>query len=66
MSAPAAVAVIAAFVVVFALLTAAATGKLARLGGATYPTALLTATAAFTTVLTLAATLTTALTPLLR
>ncbi|MET7674382.1 hypothetical protein [Streptomyces seoulensis] len=50
-----------ALVIVVALLTAAGAGKLARMEGATYPTALTRAAAAFTTVLTLAATATAAL-----
>ncbi|MCX4400182.1 hypothetical protein OG887_43785 (plasmid) [Streptomyces sp. NBC_00053] len=44
-------------VIVSALLAAAAAGKLARLDGATYPTALMHAATAFTTVLALAATI---------
>ncbi|MGK3943401.1 hypothetical protein ABK046_33800 [Streptomyces caeruleatus] len=51
----------AALVVVFALLAAAAAGKLARLDGATYPTALMRAAVTFAAVLTLAAALTGAL-----
>lgn len=49
-----------ALVVVYALLAAAAAGTLARLDGATYPTALMRAGTAFAAVLTLA---TTALAP---
>ncbi|MFE4817823.1 hypothetical protein ACFRFU_15640 [Streptomyces sp. NPDC056704] len=44
-----------ALVVVFALLAAAGAGKLARLDGASYPTALKQAAATFTAVITLAA-----------
>ncbi len=55
----------AALVVVLALLAATAIGKLARLGGTTYPVAIARAAAAFTAVLTLAATLTAALAQLL-
>ncbi|WP_329174926.1 hypothetical protein OG754_19200 [Streptomyces decoyicus] len=51
----------AALVVVLALLAAAAAGKLARLDGATYPTAISRAAITFAAVLTLAATLTGAL-----
>ncbi|MFF7127273.1 MULTISPECIES: hypothetical protein [unclassified Streptomyces] len=51
----------AALVLVFALLVAAAAGTLARIDGATYPTALLRAATAFATVLTLAAAVTGAL-----
>ncbi|MFD9335491.1 hypothetical protein ACFWBF_13960 [Streptomyces sp. NPDC060028] len=47
----------AALVFVFALLAAAAAGKLARLDGAGYPAALTRAAAAFASVLTLAAVL---------
>ncbi|WP_328457718.1 hypothetical protein OG780_43130 [Streptomyces sp. NBC_00386] len=43
-----------ALVLVVAVLTAASAGKLARLDGATYPTALTRAATAFTAVLTLA------------
>ncbi|MFF5846353.1 hypothetical protein ACFY74_33325 [Streptomyces massasporeus] len=50
-----------ALVIVVALLAAAGTGKLARMEGAPYPTALTRAAAAFTAVLTLAATVTAAL-----
>ncbi|MBP0454013.1 hypothetical protein J5Y04_31400 [Kitasatospora sp. RG8] len=50
-----------ALVVVFALLAAAAAGTLARLDGATYPTALMRAATAFAAVLTLAAAVTGAL-----
>ncbi|MFD9276217.1 hypothetical protein ACFWD7_02880 [Streptomyces mirabilis] len=52
-------------VVLVALLAAAGAGKLARLDGATYPTALLRAAATFAAVLTLAAALTGALTQVL-
>jgi hypothetical protein len=52
-------------VVLVALLAAAGAGKLARLDGATYPTALLRAAATFAAVLTLAAALTAALTQVL-
>ncbi|MER6405938.1 hypothetical protein ABT269_20870 [Streptomyces viridosporus] len=51
----------AALVVVFALLTAAAAGTLARLDGATYPAALMRAATTFAAVLTLAAAITGAL-----
>jgi hypothetical protein len=51
------VLVTTALVVVFALLAATAAGKLARLDGATYPTALTRAAAAFAAVFTLAAAL---------
>ncbi|MFE4368725.1 hypothetical protein ACFRMN_10870 [Streptomyces sp. NPDC056835] len=47
----------AALVVVFALLAAAGAAKLARLDGATYPTALVRAATTFTITLTLAASL---------
>ncbi|MFK4122900.1 hypothetical protein [Streptomyces longwoodensis] len=50
-----------ALVIVVALLAAAGAGKLARMDGATYPTALTRAVAAFTGVLALAATVTAAL-----
>ncbi|MEW2620175.1 hypothetical protein [Streptomyces sp. NPDC048106] len=46
-----------AFVVIVALLAAAGAGKLARLDGATYPTAVMRAATTFATVLTLAAAL---------
>ncbi|MFE7539865.1 hypothetical protein [Streptomyces platensis] len=52
-------------VVLIALLAAAGAGKLARLDGATYPTALLRAATTFAAVLTLAAALTGALTQVL-
>ncbi|MBK3639887.1 hypothetical protein [Streptomyces sp. MBT33] len=65
MSYPAAVAVIVAFTVVLALLTAVAAAKLVRLDGATYPTAIRHAAAAFTAVLTLAATVAVAVTAIL-
>ncbi|ATZ22017.1 hypothetical protein SLAV_38955 [Streptomyces lavendulae subsp. lavendulae] len=48
-------------VMVFAVIVAAAAGKLARLDGATYPAACLRAAAAFAAVLTLAAAITAAL-----
>ncbi|HWU06966.1 MAG TPA: hypothetical protein VN520_11375 [Streptomyces sp.] len=54
-----------ALVIVVALLAAAGAGKLARMEGATYPTALTRAAVAFTAVLTLAATVTAALAALL-
>ncbi|GGR05635.1 hypothetical protein [Kitasatospora griseola] len=54
----------AALVILVALLTATAAGKLARLDGASYPAALTRAAAAFAAVLTLAAAVTAALTPL--
>ena len=54
-----------ALVVIFALLVAAGAGKLARLDGATYPTALMRSAAAFAAVLTLAAAVTGALASLL-
>ncbi|MFD8079164.1 hypothetical protein ACFV3E_41800 [Streptomyces sp. NPDC059718] len=50
-----------AFVLVVAALAAGAAGKLARLDGATYPTALKHAAITFTAVLTLAAAMTAAL-----
>ncbi|MET9111925.1 hypothetical protein [Streptomyces zhihengii] len=50
-----------ALVIVVALLVAASAGKLARMEGATYPTALTRAGAAFAAVLTLAATVAAAL-----
>lgn len=52
-------------VVLIALLAAAGAGKLARLDGATYPTALLRAATTFAAVLSLAAALTGALTQVL-
>ncbi|ONK15568.1 hypothetical protein STBA_64010 [Streptomyces sp. MP131-18] len=51
-------------VTVVALLTAACAGKLARMDGATFPTALARAATTFATVVTLAATVTAALTAL--
>jgi hypothetical protein len=51
----------AALVVVLALLAAVAAGKLARLDGASYPTAFIRAATTFAAVLTLAAALTCAL-----
>ncbi|WP_432124314.1 hypothetical protein [Streptomyces sp. C10-9-1] len=53
-----------ALVIVVALLAAAGAGKLARLDGATYPTALTRAATTFTAVLTLATTATTTFTAL--
>ncbi|MFF4422244.1 hypothetical protein ACFY04_15915 [Streptomyces sp. NPDC001549] len=50
-----------ALVLIAALLVGAGAGKLARLDGATYPTAILHAAAAFTAVVTLAAAVTAAL-----
>ncbi|MGW4049514.1 hypothetical protein ACWENA_01660 [Streptomyces sp. NPDC004779] len=47
---------------VIAVLAAAGAGKLARLDGATYPTALVRAAVAFAAVITLAAAVTTVLT----
>ncbi|MFD4605373.1 hypothetical protein ACFWPQ_46090 [Streptomyces sp. NPDC058464] len=49
-----------ALVIIVALLAAAGAGKLARMNGATYPTALTHAATAFGAVITLAATVTTA------
>ncbi|MFF7982557.1 hypothetical protein ACFZDK_26090 [Streptomyces sp. NPDC007901] len=49
------VLLVATLVVILALLVAAGAGKLARLGGATYPAALRQAATAFAAVLTLAA-----------
>ncbi|MFF0205830.1 hypothetical protein [Streptomyces sp. NPDC005017] len=54
-----------ALVTVVAVLAGAGAGKLARMDGATYPTALTRAATAFAAVITLAAALTTALTALL-
>ncbi|MFF7859416.1 hypothetical protein [Streptomyces sp. NPDC007904] len=54
-----------ALVLVIAVLAAAGAGKLARLDGATYPTALTRAATAFTAVLTLATAVAGALTALL-
>ncbi|MFD9522509.1 hypothetical protein [Streptomyces sp. NPDC059979] len=51
----------AALVVMFALLAAAAAGTLARLDGATYPTALMRAATTFAAVLTLAGAIATVL-----
>ncbi|MFG3351665.1 hypothetical protein [Streptomyces sp. NPDC048001] len=53
-----------ALVIIVALLAAAGAGKLARLDGATYPTALTRAATTFTAVLTLATTATTTFTAL--
>ncbi|MFF0831609.1 hypothetical protein ACFYWF_01360 [Streptomyces sp. NPDC003344] len=53
-----------ALVVVFALLASAGAGKLARLDGASYPTALKQAAVAFTTVITVAAAVAASLTAL--
>ncbi|WP_413753392.1 hypothetical protein NRF20_26425 [Streptomyces sp. R-74717] len=50
----------AALAVVFALIAAAGAGKLARLDGASYPTAVKQAAGAFAAVVTLAAALTAA------
>lgn len=47
-----------ALTLIIALIAGAAAGKLARLDGATYPTALTRATITFAAVLTLAATIT--------
>ncbi|MFJ9743177.1 hypothetical protein [Streptomyces sp. NPDC101166] len=55
-----------ALVLIAALLAAAVAGKLARLGGATYPASLFRAATAFAGVLTLAAAVTTALAAVLR
>ncbi|CAM5321078.1 hypothetical protein [Streptomyces chartreusis] len=66
MSEPATVALTAALIIVIAVLAAACAGKLSRLNGATYPTALIQSAAAFTAALTVAAAVTTALTPYLR
>ncbi|WP_328484903.1 hypothetical protein [Streptomyces zaomyceticus] len=55
-----------ALILVIALLAAAGAAKLARLDGATYPTALTHAALTFTTVLTLAAAITAAFTGLLK
>ncbi|MET9759918.1 hypothetical protein ABZ016_12795 [Streptomyces sp. NPDC006372] len=61
-----AVVVLAAvLVVIVALLTAVGAGKLARLDGATYPTAITRAAATFAAVLTVAAAVTAALAPLM-
>jgi hypothetical protein len=51
----------AALVVVFALLAAVGAGKLARLDGASYPSAVRLAAAAFTATLTLASAITAAI-----
>ncbi|MEU5298573.1 hypothetical protein [Streptomyces umbrinus] len=51
----------AALLVILALLVAVGAGKLARLDGATYPTALMRAAASFAAVITLAAAVTGAL-----
>jgi hypothetical protein len=59
------VLITAALVIVLALLAAAAAGKLARMDGATYPTALMRAATTFAAFLTLAAALTGALAQLL-
>ncbi|WP_079072803.1 hypothetical protein [Streptomyces canus] len=50
-----------ALIVVVALLTGTAAGKLARMDGATYPTALTRAATAFAAVITLAAAVTVAI-----
>lgn len=52
-------------ITVIALLAGAAAGKLARIDGATYPTALTRAAAVFAAVITLATVVTTTLTTLL-
>ncbi|MGW3557968.1 hypothetical protein ACWDNT_11455 [Streptomyces sp. NPDC000963] len=54
-----------ALVTVVALLAGAAAGKLARMDGATYPTALTRAAVGFVTVITLATAVTTTLSTLL-
>lgn len=54
-----------ALIVIFALLTAAGAGKLARLDGASYPAALARAAVAFAGTLTLAAAITAALSAVL-
>ncbi|MEU2951037.1 hypothetical protein [Streptomyces xanthochromogenes] len=55
----------AALVIVVALLAGTAAGKLARMDGATYPTALTRAATTFATVITLATIVTTTLKALL-
>ncbi|MFC9399355.1 hypothetical protein ACFTWS_40595 [Streptomyces sp. NPDC057027] len=55
----------AAFVFVVALLAGTAAGKLARMDGATYPTALTRAATSFAAVITLATVIATALSDLL-
>ncbi|MGW1171248.1 hypothetical protein [Streptomyces sp. NPDC002550] len=59
------VLITAAFVVILALLVAAGAGKLARLDGATYSTAVMRSAAAFGAVLTVAAAVTGALSSIL-
>ncbi|MDX2682177.1 hypothetical protein [Streptomyces soliscabiei] len=54
-----------ALVIVIALLAAAGAGKLARMDGATYPTALTRAASAFAAVISLAAAVTVAIIALL-
>ncbi|MEU4995038.1 hypothetical protein [Streptomyces sp. NPDC021622] len=61
MSGPLVVLIAAASVTVLALLAAAGAGKLARMDGATCPTALMRAATTFASVLTLAAAVTGAL-----
>ncbi|GAA0330819.1 hypothetical protein ACKI1I_06855 [Streptomyces turgidiscabies] len=61
MSALSTLLITTALVVLFALLAASVAGKLARLDGASYPTALARAAVAFAAVLTLAAAVTSAL-----
>ncbi|MEU7060293.1 hypothetical protein [Streptomyces sp. NPDC046197] len=61
MSGPIVVVYAVALVVIFALLVAVGAGKLARLDGASYPTALMRAGNAFAAVLTCAAAVTAAL-----
>ncbi|MEU6106538.1 hypothetical protein [Streptomyces flaveolus] len=56
----------ASLVLVLAVLVAVGAGKLARLDGATYPTAIVRAATAFTSVLTLTAAVTAALAVVLR
>ncbi|WP_030194521.1 hypothetical protein [Streptomyces sp. NRRL S-87] len=61
MPTPVLVLVVTALVLLFALLAAAGAGKLARLDGASYATALARAAVTFAAVLTLAAAVTSAL-----
>ncbi|WP_405929769.1 hypothetical protein OG554_35330 [Streptomyces griseus] len=61
MSALSTLLITTALIVLFALLTAGVAGKLARLDGASYPTALARAAVTFAAVLTLAAAVTSAL-----
>lgn len=65
MPSTATVLITVALVVILALLVAAGAGKLARLDGATYPTALMRSAAAFAAALTLAAAVTGALSSIL-